>query len=55
MVEVNSAITNPLVINNLGTQAPHFNKLIELFYSDINLSIKKRLSAKWTNNYFKKK
>ena len=36
MVEVNSAITNPLVINNLGTQAPHFNKLIELFYSDIN-------------------
>lgn len=34
--QVNCAITNPDVINNLGAQKDHFNKVVNLFFSDIN-------------------
>jgi hypothetical protein len=34
--QVNCAITNPDIINNLGDQKDHFNKVVNLFFSDIN-------------------
>lgn len=34
--QVNVAITNPDIINNLGNQKEHFNKVVNLFFSDIN-------------------
>lgn len=36
MAQVNEIITNPAIIQNLGKQADHFNKAIELFFTDIN-------------------
>lgn len=34
--QVQTVITNPAVIHNLGDKAAQFNKVIELFFSDIN-------------------
>lgn len=34
--QVNMVITNPAIINNLGTHTEHFKKTIELFFTDIN-------------------
>ena len=36
MAQVNTIITNPDIINNLGDKKQHFNKVVELFFSDIN-------------------
>lgn len=36
MAQVNEVITNPVIIKNLGAEAEHFNKVIELFFTDIN-------------------
>lgn len=34
--EIKSTIENPQVVNNLGERAPEFQKLVKLFFSDIN-------------------
>lgn len=34
--QVNTIITNPDIIANLGAQSAHFNKIVELFFADIN-------------------
>lgn len=34
--QVNSVITNPAVIKNLGDKGPQFQKAVELFFADIN-------------------
>lgn len=34
--QVNSVITNPDIINNLGEHRDHFNKIVSIFFSDIN-------------------
>lgn len=36
MAQVNEIVTNPAIITNLGDKAGHFNKVIELFFADIN-------------------
>lgn len=34
--QVNTIITTPEIINNLGDKKSHFNKVVNLFFSDIN-------------------
>lgn len=34
--QVNSVITNPDIIDNLGKHRDHFNKIVSIFFSDIN-------------------
>jgi hypothetical protein len=36
IAQVQEVITNPAIIQNLGDKADHFNKVVELFFSDIN-------------------
>lgn len=36
MGQINIIITNRDIISNLGDKAAHFNKVVELFFSDIN-------------------
>lgn len=41
IAQVNSVITNPEIIRNLGNKAEQFNKVVELFFSDVsNFSLK---------------
>lgn len=34
--QVQEVITNPAIIQNLGEKTQHFNKVVELFFADIN-------------------
>ena len=36
VAQVNRIITNPEIVNNLGDKRDHFNKVVALFFNDIN-------------------